>query len=103
MNKNGNFFKSHQNYHIIKPIANSSLYLAKINKENIVKPIEIFYKNEFKNHLIRKNLSPINEKDEKKINNLFLNYIKLMEIIKGKNNENNNSLKFIEYSKKINL
>ena len=97
MNKNGNFFKSHQNYHIIKPIANSSLYLAKINKENIVKPIEIFYKNEFKNHLIRKNLSPINEKDEKKINNLFLNYIKLMEIIKGKNNENNNSLKFIEY------
>ena len=81
-------------YDIIKKISEgsfSSIYEAKDKKTNERRAIKLFTRNKE----VETIMSDINEVNQEQ--NQYMNIIKYMKILEGKNKENNNTLKLYEY------
>ena len=95
--KNENF---RENYEILKEIGNllfATVYKAKVIDSGELRAIKVFEKNRLRTYFKRKYLKYPSEEDMKPYTESFLNEINHMQIVEGKNKENNNTVKFYEY------
>ena len=87
-------------YEIIQKIGEAGyavVYKVKEKKSNEIKAIKVFDKRRIKLYLRRKNLREPTDEDMKPYIKSFFNEKNHMEIVEGKNKENNNTVKFYEY------
>ena len=95
--KNENF---KENYEVIKEIGNlpfATVYKAKVIDSGELSAIKVFEKSRLRTYFKRKYLKYPSKEDMKPYTESFLNAINHMQIVDGKNKENNNTVKFYEY------
>ena len=87
-------------YDIEKELGNqgfATVFKAKAKDTGDLKAIKVFDINRLKSYFKRKYLRIPSEEDMKPYIDSFFNEIKHIQIVEGKNNENNNTVKFYEY------